>query len=232
MVQSFSALIIGCGYVASRWKSLLEEKGWEVWGARRSTQPGHDNIPIDISSEFSLSHHDDVIFYMVSAGAYKRKSYENAYSLGVFNTLQTIQKSNQNPKFIFVSSTGVFAENNGALVTEDSPTKAILFSTDSRLHGENQIASSRLEYSILRLSGIYRPSRYHLIDKIRSGGATLKKDSFKWRAKKLSADDLPTESQTSKLVHMTNKCCRNAKIICSDYVFLYPSFREGFFLCL
>jgi nucleoside-diphosphate-sugar epimerase len=176
MTQPLSALIIGCGYVGSRLKTLLTEKNWTVFSARRSSQPGHTNIIIDVSSEFSLPHRYDVIFYMVSAGAYNQQAYQNAYSLGVYNTLQAIRKSGQNPRVIHVSSTSVFSECNGGMVTEESPTKVNSFSVDAILNGEHQISTSGYESSILRLSGIYGPDRFHLLDQIKAGSASLKKE--------------------------------------------------------
>jgi len=177
MIMNLSALIVGCGYVGSRLKVFLEERGWKVCGARRSSQPGDNNITIDVASEFELSGHYDIIFYMVSAGAYTPNAYNTAYSLGVSNTLQAIQKSGQNPRIIFVSSTSVFSESDGGWVTEESPTRITSFSTEALLQGEKQIASSGLEYCILRLSGIYGPGRNSLIDQIKIGRAFLKDET-------------------------------------------------------
>lgn len=178
MNRPLSALIIGCGYVGSRLKVFLEGKGWEVCGARRTLQSGNHNIVIDVASEFTLSGQYDVIFYMVSAGAYTPKAYETAYVLGVSNTLRAIGKSGQRPRIIYVSSTSVFSETDGGWVTEESPTELPSFSTEALLQGERKIASSRLEYSILRLSGIYGPGRSHLIDQIKSRRAFLKKEPY------------------------------------------------------
>lgn len=174
--MNLSALIVGCGYVGSRLKVFLERNGWKVCGARRSVQPGNGNITIDVASEFELSGHYDIIFYMVSAGAYTPEAYDTAYVLGVSNTLQAIRKSGQNPRIIFVSSTSVFSESEGGWVTEESPTRVTSFSTESLLQGENKIASSGLEYCILRLSGIYGPGRTSLIDQMKIGRTFLKKE--------------------------------------------------------
>ena len=174
--MNLSALIVGCGYVGSRLKVFLEGNGWTVCGARRSVQSGKENITIDVSSEFELSGHYDIIFYMVSAESYTPKAYDTAYSVGVSNTLQAIRKSGQKPRIIFVSSTSVFSESDGGLVTEESPTGVNSFSTEALLKGEKQIASSGLDYCILRLSGIYGPGRNSFIDQIKLERAFLKKE--------------------------------------------------------
>jgi nucleoside-diphosphate-sugar epimerase len=178
MNSSKSALIIGCGYVGNHLRSLLEIKGWDVWTARRTKDPAKKSLSIDVRNDFTLPRDFDVIFYMVSAGAYTHEAYQNAYVRGVHHTLSAIRNSSNSPLFIFVSSTSVFSENNGALVDENSETDSTSFSKASLLQGEASLSASGLKYSIVRLSGIYGPGRTRMIQAILSREARLKRNSF------------------------------------------------------
>jgi nucleoside-diphosphate-sugar epimerase len=173
-----SALIIGHGHVGKHLRTLLLNKNWDVWIARRTNDFGEKSLSLDVSAPFSLPRDFDVVFYMVSAGAYTPEAYQKAYDIGVKNSLRALSSMSKRPRFILVSSTSVFSENNGGLVDESSPTDSVLFSKKSLLDGEKMVAESGLKYSIVRFSGIYGGGRTHLVDLVRSGEARLKRIPF------------------------------------------------------
>jgi nucleoside-diphosphate-sugar epimerase len=123
-----------------------------------------------------LTREFDVVFYMVSTGAYTPEAYQNAYVVGVEHTLCALGDSTS--RFIFVSSTSVFSENDGAFVDEQSPTDSSSFAKMALLKGEKLVSDSGREHIIVRLSGIYGPGRTQLIDSVRSGQAKLKRSSL------------------------------------------------------
>ena len=74
-------------------------------------------------------------------------------------------------RFVFVSSTGVYAQDNGAWIDEDSPAEAAHFTGGRLLEGEALVQSSGVPSVVVRLGGIYGPGRTRLIDGVRDGTA-------------------------------------------------------------
>ena len=175
MARKLSALIVGCGYLGTFLKELLLKQGWVVDGLRRTKNKTNDDIVVDVGKNFSLNKEYDVVFYMVSADTYTPEAYDISYNRGVKSTLNAIEKYGFKPRFIFVSSTSLFSENQGGVVTEDSPIETNTFSKASLSKGEKLVGSSGLDYCVVRLSGIYGPNRCSLIDRVKSGKAQLKK---------------------------------------------------------
>ena len=81
-------------------------------------------------------------------------------------------------QFIFTSSTSVYAQNDGSLVTEESPaepqreTGQILRATEELVlqHGG----------AVARLAGIYGPARSVLLRKFLDGSAVIEGDGSRW----------------------------------------------------
>ncbi len=173
------ALIVGCGYVGLSLAKLLQGENWIVHGIKRSSSPGKKirHLKIDVAKPFSLTESYDVVFYMVSAGSFSEDAYESAYSLGVTNTLQALLQHKQKSLFIFVSSTSLYAQNNGEWVTEQSAISLEGFARKTLFAGEELVRNSDLPFSIVRFGGIYGSGRDHLITQIKEGKAFLKDKS-------------------------------------------------------
>lgn len=170
------ALIVGCGYVGSYLRKILQQYDWHVVGISRSGNVNCDELKIDVSNSFSLHISSyDVVFYLVSADAYTSAAYEAAYLRGVTNTLQALAKTKQRPRFVFVSSTSLFAEVQGNLVDESSPISTTLFSKQFLNAGEQLVWKSGLTSIVVRFSGIYGPGRSRLVQQVKDGTAYLKK---------------------------------------------------------
>ena len=179
MTYKYSALIVGCGYIGSHLKAFLEKKIWKIQGIKRSIEIEDANIlSIDICENFSLKEKYDFVFYMISPDSYTESSYESAFEKGITNTLIALKESKQKPCLIFISSTSLFAENLGKIVTEGSKIETNSFSKKYLHIGEELVKKSGFPFSIVRFSGIYGPNRYGLIDRIKNGTALLKKKPF------------------------------------------------------
>jgi nucleoside-diphosphate-sugar epimerase len=74
---------------------------------------------------------------------------------------------------IFTSSTGVYAQDGGEWVDESSPAEPRHFSGRRMLEGERLLRGSRFESTVVRLAGIYGPGRCRLIERVRSGQASI-----------------------------------------------------------
>lgn len=175
MSQRKQALIVGCGYVGSNLYHRLIARGWHVDGIRRTRHETDRYLCLDVQQEFDLEKKYDVVFYLVAAKKFDPAAYHSAYTLGVANTLAALRKSGQNPRFVFASSTSLFSENHGGVVTEESAVSTEVFSKYYLKCGESLVAESGLSFSILRFSGIYGPARMRLIEDLKQGAARLKK---------------------------------------------------------
>ena len=166
------ALVVGCGYVGAALAEALTDRGWEVDRLRRTPEPG--GLGIDVGKPFRLEKEYRLVFYLVAAGSYEPEAYELAYHVGVRHTLDALRESSSALRFLFISSTSVFAENTGGEVDEHSPVAQEPFSKASLLAGEGLVAASRFVSTTVRFSGIYGPGRTALIDRVRDGRASLK----------------------------------------------------------
>lgn len=171
----YRTAIVGCGYVGSALASLLLDKGHEVWGLRRSVAAlgGLRAIKADVSHPETLSFPErlDHVVYAISADASTEDAYRAAYVTGLRNVLQALKEQGQAPRFIFVGSTGVYHQDDGAWLNEDSPTDPRGFSGKLLLEGEALLRESSFLSSVVRFSGIYGPGRARTVESVRSGVA-------------------------------------------------------------
>lgn len=173
-------LIAGCGYVGSALAARLQAAGRRVVGLRRSEAPlppGVVALRGDVTRPATLtSLPDDIgaVCYAVAADAREDGAYERAYVRGVAGLLEALASRRIRPScLLFVSSTAVYAQDDGSVVDEDSPTEPRHFSGRRLLEGEALARSAPFPGIVLRLGGIYGPGRTSLLDQVRSGRAAV-----------------------------------------------------------
>lgn len=172
-----SLLIIGCGDLGTRLGIKMANKGWQVYGARRdiSQLPNiitginldlyQDNLPTNWPQ-----HHLDYIVYCVAPSKAEHNQYYDLYYKGLQNTLHWLQQCQQIPKRLFVvSSTAVYAQNDGQWLDENSPTIPDNIQGKTMLAMEQLALQSNLAITCVRLSGIYGPNRTYLINQAKHG---------------------------------------------------------------
>ncbi|MEM7260173.1 MAG: NAD-dependent epimerase/dehydratase family protein, partial [Pseudomonadota bacterium] len=166
--------ILGCGDVGTRCARLLLQAGHTVTGVRRNITrlppwlPAAQADVLDTSSLGVLCPPDkpapDVVIYSLAASGFDEQSYIDAYITGVENSLQALRNVPLK-RFIFVSSTGVYHQNDGSIVDEDSATEPVRFNGRRVLQGE-QLVRARNTGTCVRYSGIYGPKRLRLINRV------------------------------------------------------------------
>ena len=164
-------VILGCGFVGARAARLFARAGWAVTGvtqsaasaARLAGEPFRA-LACDITDPASLSaakelQGADAVISAVSSGRGGEEAYREVYLQGLRNAIACLNPN----RILFVSSTSVYAQNDGSWVTEESPaeprspTSLILRQTeDIALEHGGQVA---------RLAGIYGPGRSVLLRK-------------------------------------------------------------------
>ena len=161
-------LIVGCGYLGRRVAKLWLEDGQAVIGVTRSQagaeglkQEGIEGLAADITRVASLTalpEAETVLFavgYRAASGLSRRDFYVNGLR-AVIDSL-----SPQTQRFMLISSTAVYGQDNGEWVDEDSPCRPKTESGLALLEAESVLAASRFGPCavILRLAGLYGPGR-------------------------------------------------------------------------
>lgn len=169
--MSSSLLIIGCGDLGNHLGSLMAEQNWQVYGMRRNVSEIAPNIHRIFADLYQKERpinwpttKIDYIIFCAAPSANERSQYQELYYQGLQNVLQWIENSQQYPKkLLIISSTAVYAQNDGSWVDEKSSTDPENLQGKTMLAMEQLAKNSSIDTTIIRLSGIYGPTRYYLI---------------------------------------------------------------------
>ena len=172
-----SVLIAGCGDIGSRLATQLLNKGWQVYGLRRSIErlpAGVTGIAGDLFSEQCPAQWPtgqiDYVVYSAAATDHDEAGYQAAYVDGLTHTLAWLKQNGQQPKrLLFVSSSGVYGQKNGEWVDEMSLAEASSYSGRIMLEAERVALKSGIPASTVRLTGIYGPGREWMLGQVRKG---------------------------------------------------------------
>jgi nucleoside-diphosphate-sugar epimerase len=177
------ALIVGCGYVGMALGKELVRRGHEVFGLRR-TERDHGDLkaagiaPLkgDITKPKDLARLPrdfDWVVNCVSSSRGDAEDYRRVYLEGMQNLLEWL--STKSPKkFVYTSSTSVYAQTDGSLVTEGSATEPAAETARVVLETEKilmQAAKQGFPAVILRVAGIYGPGRGYWFKQFLQGEA-------------------------------------------------------------
>jgi nucleoside-diphosphate-sugar epimerase len=193
-----TVFIIGAGYVAGKAASLLLDQGYTVSLGKRHPEHGiaselRDRVKVhamDVQkpATFPLALlQAQVIIYCVASDGFSPEQYRAAYSDGLGKVLQALghnrsktDKSLSSQRLIFVSSTGVFSQEDGSRVDEHSIAEPKAFS--GRIMRDAELAlqefadrTSRFDACSIRFSGIYGPGRTRMIQEIAAGKPVARK---------------------------------------------------------
>ena len=177
-------IIAGCGFVGRATARLFQIAGWEVIGLTHSAESAaalknelFAAAPCDISNLDAVramaSRHGgaaDVVIHCATSGRGDADAYRAVYLEGARNLLDALAPR----RLIFTSSTSVYAQTDGEVVTEASPAEPSR--ETGRLLRETEelvIASGGM---VARLAGIYGPGRSVLLRKFFNGEAVIEGD--------------------------------------------------------
>lgn len=174
MVPVMNVLIAGCGYVGVRLAERLQAAGHSVLGLRRSEPPplpylrwirgdlaakSMDPLPVPV----------DAVVLAAGLRQDAEERYRQLFMDGYDWLIREVLSRHPVRRLVMVSTTGVFAENNGGWVDESSPVKSDHAPGRYYLAAEDLVRQSSLPFSIVRLSGLYGPERFRLIREVREG---------------------------------------------------------------
>ena len=169
-------LIAGCGDVGTALGLLLCERGYEVFGVRREAhrlRAPLRPLSIDLTDRRAVEltiPTVDVVVYAAAAGRRDEEAYRRAYVDGVGVLLDVLEHRAEPPRrVLFVSSTSVYGERDGAWIDEATPVRPSGFAGESLVAGERRMLASPIPATVVRFAGIYGPERGWLIGRARAG---------------------------------------------------------------
>ena len=168
-------LIVGCGYVGLPLGQELLRRGHEVFGMRRSPEAaeilraaGLSPVIADLARPQDLAALPgpfDWVVNCVASGGGTADDYRTVYRDGTRNLLEALAISPPK-KYVYTSSTGVYGQDDGAVVKETSPTEPAVETARVLVETEKLLLAAAQERKfpaiILRVAGIYGPGRGHL----------------------------------------------------------------------
>ena len=170
-------LIFGCGFLGSRVARQWRERGGTVAAVTRSaekaeqlTAQGIEPVLADLMRPETLTALPQVarVLYCVGSDRSSPWSKESLYRDGLTHVLDALQGNFD--RFVYVSSSSVYGQDDGSWVDETSPTEPTTDGGRICLAAEQRLRE-RVEHStILRMSGLYGPDRLLArIDQLRAG---------------------------------------------------------------
>ena len=265
--------IAGAGYVGTLAAEYLARVEHEVDIGRRSPSASPRSHAMDVLRPGTFPkelREADCVVYCVSADEFTPEAYRRAYVDGLARVIGAAATGAAR-RLIFVSSTGVFGQDDGSVVDETSPAEPRGFSGRTILEGEALLAAAPLETTTIRFSGIYGPGRDRLIRMVRSRTPVSAKarlavtnrihrddcaralvhlveqpvlarlylgsdeaptpmgEILDWIATRLGLDPPPVGGETGEAPQRGgNKRISSARLRGEGFVFVHPTYREGF----
>jgi nucleoside-diphosphate-sugar epimerase len=170
-------LIAGCGYVGVATADLFHAAQWEVEGWTRSEQSAAELSrkpyrvrAVDLADPDAVARAGgdfDLVIHCASSHGGGAESYRRIYFEGARNLIANLRPK----RFLFTSSTSVYAQTNGELIDEESPAEPV--HDTGKILRETEAFVRANGGTIARLAGIYGPGRSALLRKFLSGEARL-----------------------------------------------------------
>jgi nucleoside-diphosphate-sugar epimerase len=178
-------LCIGCGYLGGRVAALAAGRGDHVFVTTRRTEAaesfrsrGWSPIVCDVLAPESLRPLPavDVVVYAVARDRRSEASMADVYVRGLANVLDRLPSLN---RFVYVSSSSVYGQRDGAWIDETSPTEPEEPAGQVVLEAESLLRARLPAAIVLRFSGIYGPGRLLRRTSIEAGDPIVG-DAEKW----------------------------------------------------
>jgi nucleoside-diphosphate-sugar epimerase len=172
----------------------LARHGHDVSGLRRNSSTAAELIAAGLNPLFpditkpdqlvKLPRDFDWVVNCVASGGGSTEEYRRIYVDGMRNVIDWLSPSPEThrqragaPRFLYTSSTSVYGQNDGSVVTEESPTEPAAETSRVLLDAEKELLTNSRQRGfpavILRVAGIYGPERGHWFKQFTKGEAHL-----------------------------------------------------------
>jgi nucleoside-diphosphate-sugar epimerase len=165
---AYKTLIIGCGYIGLPLALGLQALAEHCF-RRVITGSVADSALWE-----SMNARYDLVTHCASSGRGGEAAYEEVFLKGV----QMINTHQAQARRLLVSSTSVYGQTQGEIVTEESPAEPL--SATSRILREAEKLAVVSGITVVRSSSIYGPGRGVLFDKFQRGDAVIEGDGLRW----------------------------------------------------
>lgn len=181
-MNSPKVLLLGYGDIAQRTAPLLVAAGWQVVGACRQPHNKPSIAGVEVVSANANNEHElrllleqqfDAIVVTLTPSNYSREGYHQGYVVPCRHLQHLMHQIATPPRVLYISSTGVYGQQEGEWVDELSPTEPDSDSGEMLLQAEQVLLGSPAQVTILRCSGIYGPGRERLQQQIAAGTAVI-----------------------------------------------------------
>lgn len=196
-------LVIGCGDIGTRVARLALNQGAKVSALVRSTERAAalkklgirtilGDLDLSIPIEGLPTRDAAVIYTVPPPGGGQTDPRMRVFCASVF-------PGEEPAKVIYLSTSGVYGDCGGAVVTEETPPRPQTARAKRRLDAETLLrewgAARGVAVVILRVTGIYGPGRLPL-DRIREGHPVLRQEEAPF-TNRIHADDLARVCQAA-----------------------------------
>jgi len=185
-------LIVGCGYVGLPLGAALAREGCTVFGLRRNPgateemqSAGIQPLFADITQPATLARLPrdfDWVVNCTASGGGDATDYRQIYYEGNRNLIAWLADAPPK-KFVYTSSTSVYGQNDGSVVTEQDPAEPAVETGKVLVATENLLlaaAPAGFPAVILRVAGIYGPARGHWFKAYLRGEARIEGDGSRY----------------------------------------------------
>ncbi|GLQ49561.1 NAD-dependent epimerase/dehydratase family protein [Dyella flava] len=187
-------LLAGCGDLGWRVARELQRRGDEVFGLRRHPVAQDDDVirwvQADLTRPETLSTLPEGItqlIYLPTPGAREQDAYRAIFIDGLRHVVQALD-AKLLKRVVFVSSSAVYGEHDGAWVDEETPPAPLAFNGQVMLEAEQWLSSQPVRSVVLRLAGLYGPGRLQWVERLRAGQAQVPRHHPHW-ANRMHIDD-------------------------------------------
>lgn len=179
-----NVLFLGCGDIGLRAIDQLQEKNRQqsadfvCHGARRQVNRLPESLSrssVDICDSDALKalldeHRFDAVIVTMTPLAMSDEGYRDSYVAGARALSRAVMGARQRPALvIWVSSSGVYGQDQGEWVDEGSDTLPASYRGKRLLEAEEIIRQLPITSSVVRFTGIYGPGRGRLLQQVREG---------------------------------------------------------------
>lgn len=185
-------LLIGHGYLGSEVASRFRGAGWEVVPV--SLHGGGGALACDVSSWDAVLGlpEVDAVVHCAASGRGGAEAYQQVYVDGCRNLLRRYPGK----LLLFTSSTSVYAQTDGSVVTEESPALPDRETGRLLLAAEGEVLAAG--GIVARLAGIYGPGRSVILRKFLGGDAMLEEDGSRY------LNQIHRDDAAEAILHLVN----------------------------
>ncbi|MBR90074.1 MAG: NAD(P)-dependent oxidoreductase [Verrucomicrobiales bacterium] len=192
-------LIVGCGYVGLSLGRTLVDQGHEVHGLRRTADGvaemetvGLKPHRVDITANGSLEALPGDFDWVINTASSSRGDaamHHEVFVEGTRNLVERFERSQA--RLLFTSSTSVYPQTDGGWVDEESFDEPVVGTAQNLALAEEMYLKHPGGATLLRVAGIYGPSRGHLYRQFLKGKAVIEGEGNRW-VNMIHRDDVVT----------------------------------------